>query len=641
MVLEAAWSAAFAPRPIIRTQDWAIEHAQTEHGQPYDADAYPHLGAPGGPMDALDCAQYCELWLQWAARLGKSFVGQVYAMKVAACDPCPMMLAGPNSQLSLQISGRTERMLEHCDVLAGQLLPESRRSAKVIELAYCRMFVAWPRSAATLADKAVRFGHAAEIDKWEHLKTSTEADPLELFDERFKEFEWAHKKLKESTPALKHSSRIERGRLASCNAHLWVPCPHCGRRQALRLGDGKRPGGIVWQPGPGGRSDKHLARQTAKYVCLHCEQEIGDEHRGSMMRGGVWIPEGCGCDDEKARAAVEAWRKPGRPLWGGFTLDAPWLTGEPVRDGRDYGTQLSSLYALSLTWGAIAAKFVGCKDRPHQLRNFVNSWKGETWELVRREATWETLGQRLMALPLERGQLPEWTRWIVAGVDKQESHYPVVAEAWNAAADTSHTLDYGRIENENDLLDWLAMEFPSPDGSRLLRISLVLMDFGFRPRDVHRFIERAKQRGITIIPCRGSRSSLGALYKRQKLGKNTSKPGAKYIEVDTISTQDQIDSQLHDIVPGSPGGTTLFRAALEEQRDFLDQLLNDAPVGKLDDRNEIRESWQRIDDQTPNDYRDAKRYGIVAAAIRKAGHDGQPADHTGEGWFAQQKKARR
>jgi hypothetical protein len=45
----------FAPRDPIRTLDWALEFGVRDDGQPYDDFAYPHLGAPGGPLDAIDC----------------------------------------------------------------------------------------------------------------------------------------------------------------------------------------------------------------------------------------------------------------------------------------------------------------------------------------------------------------------------------------------------------------------------------------------------------------------------------------------------------------------------------------------------------------------------------------------------------
>lgn len=616
MVLEAAL-AVFTPREPIRTFDWARQHVQTETGLPYDDHAFPHLGAPGGPMDALDCRQYFDLWLQWGSRLGKTFVGQIYVMKTAAADPCPMMFVAADAKLAKEVIGRTERMLERCDVLTHELPKKAKRSKTLVELRFCRMFVAWPRSSATLADKAVRFGHAAEIDKYEHLSTSKEADPLELFDERFKEFP-THKKLKESTPALKHSSRIERGRLESSNAQFFVPCPHCGRYQILAMGDGKRPGGIVWEHDPSGRPDHHLARRTAHYVCAHCEEEIDDAARGPMMRGGVWIPEGAGCDDDKAAAAAVRQRKFGRPLWRGWK-DADWLKGEPLRDDRDYGAQLSSLYALSRTWGDIAAKHVASEARPHLRRNFVNSWLGQTWELVRRQQTWETLGDRLMRFEYERGVVPPAYTVVVAAVDKQEHHFVAVVDAWTSGQ-TSHTIDYFEAESESELLELLGREYRGANGTRH-RIALTLIDTGFRPKGVYELCERAKKRGLMLIPCRGATRSLGVTHLKKRLGKDTAKPGAPYVLVDTISTQDWIERQLHEIPPGQAGGTTLFRASLIEHKDFLEQLLNEAPVQRPDQRNQVRETWNRIDETIPNDFRDTKRYAAVAMLLRTRGKD--------------------
>jgi phage terminase large subunit GpA-like protein len=296
------------------------------------------------------------------------------------------------------------------------------------------------------------------------------------------------------------------------------------------------------------------------------------------------------------------------------------------------------LYALSVTWGAIAAKMVDSEERPSTRRNFINSWLAETYEHVERDTDWEALGKRLMIYPLERGQIPNWCRWLVAGVDKQESHYPVVAEAWGEDG-RCHTVDHAKLETDDELLEWLAGEFPGPDG-QLLRLSLVLMDFGYRPHGVHDLVARARERGITMIPCKGSSKSLGTPYQRRKLGKDTSKPGARFILVDTISSQDWIDQQLHDIVPGTAGGMSLFRAPLGEQQEFLQQILNDAPVQANDKHNQVRESWDRIDPNIPNDFRDAKRLSATAMLVRKNGHVGQWNDLPTGGWFKAQERQR-
>src|ERR1041385_8999733 len=99
LLLEAA-AAAIEPRERMRTLHWARKYIFTAEGRPYDHAAYPHLGAPGGPMDAFDCPQYLSIWLQWASRLGKSFFGQCALQKTADMAPCPMMFASSDQKLA-------------------------------------------------------------------------------------------------------------------------------------------------------------------------------------------------------------------------------------------------------------------------------------------------------------------------------------------------------------------------------------------------------------------------------------------------------------------------------------------------------------------------------------------------------------
>jgi phage terminase large subunit GpA-like protein len=625
--------ANLTPRPRQRLLDWSRANVQTDAGRPYDHNAYPHIGAPGGPMDAFDCPQYLTIWLQWASRLGKSFFGQCAVMKSAACDPCPMMFASSDQKLGVEVTARTYRMLERCPPLRDQLRPPNRRKQDCVELAACRIYVSWARSVSTLADKAVRVGHANEIDKWEHQSTSTEADPLKLFTDRFKEFP-SHKKIIESTPALRHSSRVERGRLASTNCEYWVPCPHCSRYQTLSMGDGEKPGGIVWKKNEAGKSDKDMARATARYICRHCEAEILDQHRGPMMRAGVWIPEGCGCDDEKARDAVRD--QVGRPnSFAGFQA-CGWGTQTPLRDGRDAGYRLSSLYALSLTWGDIAAEFVDSKRNAQNLRNFINQWLAETWEVRESQMTWQQLGQRLI-IDLKRYIVPLDCQLLTCGCDIQSDHIVYVVDAWGEGR-RSHTVDYGTCETLDELYSRvISRSWQTEDGRQIL-VALTLMDSGYHPKDVYQFCRECARKNHKVWPCKGSSTSLNAPYRESRLGEDTLQPGAPIIHVDTLTTQDWISHQLTLSHKENDSAATLFHGSLAEHEDFLNQLTNEACVQKLTPQNITKEVWERIDENTPNDTRDCRRYAFAAmlrltkgaeirrpvAAARKRDNERQP-----------------
>lgn len=598
---------ALMPRPVIRTLDWAREHVQTADGRPYDHAAYPHLGAPGGPMDALDCSQYSTIWLQWASRLGKTFFGQCALMKFAACDPGPMMFASADQKLAVEVTARTYRMLEKSPALRDQLRPPHRRKQDFIELRECRCFVAWARSVSTLADKAVRIGHANEIDKWEHLSTSKEADPLKLFTDRFKEFP-THKKILESTPAIKSTSRIERGRLGSTNCSFYAPCFQCGEYQRLEMAN------LKWDKHANGKSDRDTARRSARYVCPLCQFEHADEHRAPTIRLGVWVPEGCEVDKDWAKECATDWKGGSRPLWRGWS-ESPWITGTPLRDARDAGYQLSSLYALSLGWGDIAAEFVESQRNPQNLRNFVNQWLGETWETIKQQTTWEQLGQKLISPDIYRAIVPKWASVITIGCDRQgDDRHPWVCDAWGPGR--CATIAYGEAESIEDFeLNVALAAWQHEDGGQPLFAEMVLIDSGHRPVNVYELCERLQMAGIPALACKGSASLLPSEYNVDTLGKNTSRPGTAICHVDTIRSQSWIESSLHDADPADENGFQIFGGSLGDHQDFLQQMLNDAPVQKVDSHNNTRESWDRIDDGIPNDFRDCKRYAWIAKLL--------------------------
>lgn len=614
MILEACLTALDAPQPM-RTIDWAIEYGFTETGQPYSDHAYPHLGSPGGPFDAFDCTQYFDIWLQWASRLGKTFAGQIVTLKQADREPpAPMMFASADEKLALEVVNRTKAMIDH----TGHLRHFSERQDR-IDFRLSRVNVAWARSVSTLADKSARLLHCNEIDKWEHQTTSKEADPLKLADDRCKDF-ITFKRWKESTPALKSTSRIERGRLGSCNAAYHVPCPKCGRYQTLSLGDGKQDRGCVaWQKNAAGKSDKDLARRTAVYICKHCGDELRDEHRGGMMRGGVWVPEGCGVDDDWARECAAAWREPGQPLWTGWK-DSPWVTGTPLRDGRDWGSQLSSLYALSRSWGDIAAEFIDSKERPQNLRNFKNQWLAETWETAGRETTEEQLGKRIIT-DVPRDIVPAWASLLTCGCDRQgemEDRFPWVVDAWGPGQRCA-TIAYGQAYTLEDLLAVLMRQWQHADKGPALKIAFSLFDSGYRPKGVHEFCIAAKAKGVAIAASKGSNVSLQCDFKASMLGEGTSAPNQPHFMIDTIRTQLWIENQLEYKGKDEPDGYSLFSGSLMEHSDFLTQLLNDAAVHDLDTSNNVREKWERRDENVPNDYRDCRRYAYIAMLAHTRG----------------------
>lgn len=616
-----------SPREQSSTLEWNKDHSRNTDGRPYSHSAFPHLGAPGGPSDTMDDPQIRRIWLQFASRLGKTYFGQCCAMKKADCNPGPMMLASSVEKTALEVTERTYKIIEHSPRIAWQLRAKNRRRQSCIDFDACQCVVAWSRSVSTLADKELEFGHANEIDKWEHPSTSREADPLKLFTDRFKNRPH-HKILLESTPSVKNNSRVEAGRLASTNCQYFVPCPHCHRYQTLRMGKAENPR-LIWEKLPNGRSDKDLARKTAHYLCEYCEERIEDHHRSIMMRQGVWCPEGCSVNDEKAAKAAKHYfdstlpllasgKVRTKPAWNGWK-NADWIVGAPLRDGPDAGYQLSSLYALSLSWGDLAAEFVACKDRPQELRNFVNQWLAETWEHIKRQTTWEQLGVKLIIPSQPREQVPDWASLLTCGIDRQDengSRFPYVITAWGSE-DRCSIIAYGECSEIQEVKSLLIRPWPRADGTTSAIISFGLFDSGFRPDGVYEFCRNCHYTKLPIWPSKGSQYALDSDYRKSLLGENTSMPGMVLFMVDTVRSQLWIENMLDPMCHK----LSLYQASLLDHQDFLEQVVNDAVVDKLDSSNNIRQTWERVDTRVPNDMRDCLRYAYIAKQIALGGRD--------------------
>lgn len=603
----------FTPRDIPHGLEWALRRIVNEFGRPYDHLAYPHLGAPGGPWDAWGNPSVRTISLQFGTRLGKTFFGLCCALFVAENCPAPGMHANATEQLCTQVMERGYEMIRKRQSFRDLMASHHETDWRQTEYRFkaCKLFGAWARSVSTLADKDVLFGHAAEIDKWEHQSTSKEADPLALFTDRFKNYQSIRKIIFESTPTIRGHSRIEDRLLAGSNCRLMVPCPHCRRYQKLEMGDEQSAGGVKFQRAANRRSDPAVAFNTAHYQCGHCQTRLQDHERAWMIRRGVWLPDGCEVVDEIAIAAAEQRMRPleSMPKWQGWKF-SPWITGTPLRDGPDQSYQLSSLYALSLSWGDIAAEFVKCHDRPQLLRNFVNQWKAETWELKRRTHSTEELAERLRGKH-RLGIAPDQCAVITIGVDVQAGHFVWIAVGWGEA-DRAFVLDYGEVVTWQELRrDVLAHRFRG-DSLGELPIAMGGIDSGHRTDEVYGYCQEI---GDALRPTKGfdtlDKPILPSSLEFARSDSRRANAFAAKMYLWKFSKghwQEELQRRLDTLSAGQPGSLSIPIEAAEDF-DFLEQIANNAPVeqpnGKI--------VWEKIHEANPDDYRDA----LVIARVTK------------------------
>lgn len=574
----------FEPRVKPPLGEWLEENVcLPPDASPWSRRRYPHLQAPGGPVDAFEDEGVRTIWLQFASRCGKTAFGHGSMLWQAANDPCSMLFASATEGLvQKRVKSDLYPMIEMCAPLRKQLLPKNKRSQSHVELRHCQIYCAWSGSTARLSDLSARVCHASEIDKWEG-DAGREADPLKLFDERSKDHP-THKRIKESTPSVKRASRIEQGMSGSTSCRYHVPCPLCSTYQVLEFGEKDSAGGVRW---PKETRDPGRVKKEAYYQCVKCGGRIENHHRAEMMQGGVWAPDGC------------------------HVNGSGQVEGTAYRTGEEWGYQLSSLYSLQLEWGDVAAEFLRCLPNIHNYRNFVNSWLGLTWEERASMTTEEELGRRLWE-DRTMGVVPNDSIFLTFGGDVQGDNIPYVVTAWGMEA-RGKIVTYGRVADFDAL--WRAVldvEYFDAAGTTAYRIPIGLIDSGFRTDETYRFCDARSRSNRIIWPCKGSSHFMTKPFDPRP----TDRPsGVPLVMVNGPHWQEAVQTALCMQRPDQPYSFSIPREARGDD-DLLRQLLNDAPVG--DAKPGGHRTWDRRNTSIPNDFRDCLRYSRVAAEMHVA-----------------------
>jgi len=577
------------PQPRVHTADWLQRHVTMPKGTetgglPFSLASFPHVS---GVLAAFDDRSVRRVVLQWGTRLGKTTSCLSLMAMVAATEPRNMMFASPTKDAAARVIGsRLYPILRNADGVREQLPPEARQSKLHVKMETCQIFVGWSGSESSLADVGAWFGTASEIDKWDD-SASNEGDSLKLFVNRFKGFP-DHKIIFESTPTIKGRSRIEKLMKESNQHRRYVPCPHCGEFQTLRKGDEYSPGGFRWDRDDHGNSSAEIAFRTAYYECEKCIGKIENHHRVQMLRRGVWCPDGC-----TVSVSGE-------------------ITGTATKSGSDtvgFGP-LASWYALTETWGSFARAWIQAQKRPRDLQDVVNGYMGETWEIKRTKSTPEKVGERL-STTTRRGTVPDFGRFLTVTVDRQAADGGFVK--WvvlaHGESDQAAVVDYGMsitLESIWDIV--IRATYPHADGGNGLVPVAAAVDSGWDTKNTYDFCNTHPG----MLACKGSSTDLqGQPYKLATVGESRhSSDGQLLFHVNTDFWETDLQSRLEDKLPGEPGALTL-PAGAQHDIDFLCEMCNSTLTDKIDGRGNARMTWVKSDENAPNDFRDAVRYGLA------------------------------
>ena len=407
-----------------------------------------------------------------ASQVGKTEVVNNYVGRSIDQNPGPILVVQPTLNMAeIWSKDRFTPMIRDTARLRAKIAdPRARDSGNTMlhkTFTGGRLSIVGANSPSGLASRPIRDALFDEVDRYPS-SVGSEGDPIALGEQRTRNF-WNRKVFYVSSPGDLATSRIWQEWEASDMRRYFVPCPHCEHRQVLEWKN------VKWETEEVEGEALHRPG-TAVYVCANCGAIIEEVDKRRMLELGEWRP-----------------TNPG----GAFP-----------------GFHLSALYSPWVTWAELAALWLEKKRSPEELKTFINLQLGEPWE--ERDQAFEPgdLASRAEKYPEE---IPHGVGVLTAFVDVQADRLELSIRGWGEREESwliGHHRIYGDPEQDelwSELEHHLARAYVHESGAKL-RIGVAMIDSGYLPHRVHRFVRGRELRGV--YSAKGSDSRLRETLSR-------------------------------------------------------------------------------------------------------------------------------
>lgn len=474
-------------------------------------------------------------------------------------DNAPSMVVYPSDKLGESISDNRIKPL----ILQSPTLREryhELRSQKM-EMQFDGMYltISGANSPSSLASRAIKYLFLDEVDKYPG-SSKKEADPISLARERTKTF--ANRKIyMTSTPTIK-SGHIWKN-LLDCDVekHYFVPCPHCGEFIELAFANlrfPKKEDGLT-------ASDR---ADQAVYVCQECGCIINDQHKAEMLRYGVWK-----------------------------------ITKENNSARRKIGYWINVLYSPFVRFSEIALEWINSQGDNERLQNFVNSWLAEPWEDTRLTTSADVVMER--QTEYVEFTVPEWAKFLTAGVDVQETCLYWTIRAWGNFI-TSQNICHGQAMSWVDIERVMNYGYQKESGEQLV-VSMCLIDSGFDTDAVYDFCANNSD---WAYPVKGSSRIMTEHYHLSKINKSDSKAyGMNLCVVDGGKYKDMIAARMKK--ENGRGAWMVYDGC---DMEYAKQVTSEHKV-QVKKGTQLVQTWELKASHTDNHYLDCEVYAFAAADI--------------------------
>jgi phage terminase large subunit GpA-like protein len=398
---------ALRPPPRRKLSDWADEHFYLSAETAAEPGRWRTKAYQRGIMDALTDPRVERVAFLKSARVGATEMMKAFVGYHVHQDPCTILFVQPDEDSAKGFSKESiDPLIRDCPEI-GALFTKSANGADSLLLKRFRggvLQLAGARSPGNFRRVSRRVVIGDEIDAYVD-SAGKEGDPLSLAVRRSEHF-WNRKIFWASTPLIAGHSKIEQEFRKGDQRRFYVPCPHCGAMQVLRFSN------LKWENRP---------PAEAVFVCIECGCEIEHEHKAAMVDSGEW--------------------RPG---------PHPQFPDDPPPDPQPgyVSFHIWAAYSSSpnASWGTIATEFVqATHEGPQNLKTFVNTVLGETWQERGEAPAWRLLYDRREAY--EPGTCPDGVRFLTAAVDVQRNRLVWEVVGWGRGKE-SWSIDAGEIPGD-------------------------------------------------------------------------------------------------------------------------------------------------------------------------------------------------
>ena len=567
--LERATLSAFRPPRKLTLSEWADTYAFLSSESSAEGGRWHTLPYQKGIMDAISSNSVEQVTVMKSARVGYSkILNHVIAYHIHQ-DPAPIMLVQPTIEDAQGYSKEEiAPMLRDTPCLRGVVSDAKAKDGAntILQKQFPGGTLSLvgansPRGFRRVSRRVVLFD---EVDGYP-ASAGSEGDQIKLGIRRT-EYYWNRKIVAGSTPTVKDFSRVERMFQQTDQRRYFVPCPHCNHMQYLRWPN------ITW-------SDNDPS--TAAYKCESCSTLIPHAKKRWMVERGEWRP-----------------TAPGNGKHIGFHIWAAYS------------------YSPNASWSNLVEEFLDAKHDAEQLKTFVNTVLGETWEdEYASKIGADSLMERAAKETYKQHCPPVEGLALTIGCDVQDDRLSLSVWAWGREEEgwlVDRIKLYGspsRPEVWKQLDEVLGKPYTNEAGDELRVLSCAIDSGGHHTQEVYHYARERAALGVIAIkgmgqkgkPPLGKASKVDVNFKGKAL-----KKGAQLFPVGV----DGIKSLLFGRIKHNDVGPGYLHFYPTITTDYFEELTAEKQILRF--RNGFPERIWVKKSQSPNEALDELNYAYAA-----------------------------